>query len=258
MNDRKEAQRQRIVDQFTRQAIPFSQMPAHSNDQANRLLVALAEIGPEDRVLDVACGPGLVACALAKVAREVTGIDITPAMIEQAQARQKSQGLTNLTWLVGDATPLPFPNAAFSVVVTRFSFHHYLEPRAALAEMMRVCAPDGRVAVIDVFTKGLEQSEAYNRVERLRDPSHVRALLLTELASLCHDSGLRELKTSFYKLEAELEALLAASFPNPGDADRVRQIFAEDLGKDRLGLGATRKEGAIHLAFPIVIFVGQK
>jgi ubiquinone/menaquinone biosynthesis C-methylase UbiE len=258
LSDQAEKQRRLILDQFTRQAVPFSQMPAHSNDQANQLLKELAAIGPEDDVLDVACGPGLVACSLADVARHVTGIDLTPAMIERARAMQQAEGLTNLTWLVGDALPLSFPDAAFSVVVTRFSFHHFLDPKAVLAEMVRVCRPGGRIAVIDVFTSSPEQAEAYNRVEKLRDPSHVRALSLEELTGLCQDAGLRGLKTAFYKMDMELDRLLAASFPNPGDADRIRRIFAEDIGVDRLGLGAHRKDEAICFAFPIVAVVGRK
>jgi SAM-dependent methyltransferase len=258
MSDRAEVQRRLILDQFTRQAVPFAQMPGHSNDEANRLLIDMAGVGPDDTVLDVACGPGLVACALAEVALHVTGLDLTPAMIEQARERQKAKGLGNLTWVVGDAVPLPFPAASFSVVVTRFSFHHFLDPRAVLAEMVRVCSPGGRVAVIDVFTSSPEQAEAYDRVEKLRDPSHVRALSVEELTGLCQDAGLGGLKTAFYKLEMQLETLLAGSFPNPGDADRVRQTFAEDIGVDRLGLGAHRRDGAVHFAFPIALLVGQK
>ena len=91
MSNRAVEQRRLILDQFTRQAVPFAQMPAHSNDEANRLLIDMARVGPEDAVLDVACGPGLVACPLAEVARHVTGIDLTPAMIEQAQAKQRSK-----------------------------------------------------------------------------------------------------------------------------------------------------------------------
>lgn len=178
-------------------------------------------------------------------------------MIEQAQAKQRAAGLTNLTWRVGDAVPLPFPNAAFSIVVTRYSFHHFLDPQAVLAEMVRVCRTGGRVAVIDVFTSSPEQAEAYNRVEKLRDPSHVRALPLEELTGLFHDAGLRDLKTAFYKLDVPLEELLARSFPNPGDADRIRQTFAEDIGVDRLGVAAHRRDGAIHFAFPIVVAVGK-
>lgn len=258
MSDRADEQRRLIVDQFTRQAVPFAEMPAHSNDEANRLLIDTARVGPQDEVLDVACGPGLVACPLAEVARHVTGLDLTPAMIDQARAGQKSKGLTNLTWVVGDAVPLPFPDAAFSVVVTRYSFHHFLDPRAVLAEMVRVCLPGGRVAVIDVFTSSPGQAAAYNRVEKLRDPSHVRALSPGELTGLCHDAGLRDVRTAFFKLATALETLLAASFPDPGDADRIRQSFADDIGVDRLGLGVHCHEGAIHFAFPIVVIAGHK
>jgi SAM-dependent methyltransferase len=222
-----------------------------------RLLTDTARIGPEDNVLDVACGPGLVACPLAEVARHVTGIGLTPAMIEQGRARQLTKGLTSLTWLVGDAVPLPFPDAAFSVVVSRYSFHHFLDPKAVLAEMVRVCRPGGRVAVIDVFTGNPKQAEAYNRVEKLRDPSHVRALPLEELTGLCHHAGLRDVRTSFYKLNVPLEELLARSFPNPGNAGRIRQTFAGDVGVDRLGVGAHRRGGAIHFAFRMVVILGQ-
>jgi SAM-dependent methyltransferase len=258
MSKRAEEQRRLILDQFTRQAVPFAEMPAHSNEESVRLLIDLAHVDPEDDVLDVACGPGLVACPLAEVARQVTGLDLTPAMIEQAQMKQRATGLTNLTWLVGDAVPLPFPDASFSVVVTRYSFHHFLDPQAVLAEMVRVCRPEGRVAVIDVFTSSPEQAEAYNRVEKLRDPSHVRALSLEELTGLCQDAELRDVRTGFYKLDVPLEELLARSFPNPGDADCIRQTFADDISVDRLGVGAHHRDGAIHFAFPIVVIVGQK
>jgi len=232
-------------------------MPAHSNEESVRLVIDLAQIGPADTVLDVACGPGLLACRLAEVARHVTGVDLTPAMIEQAQVKQRSVGLANLSWVVGDAAPLAFPDAAFSVVVTRFSFHHFLDPHRVLKEMMRVCVPGGRVVVIDVFTSSPEQAAAYNRVEKLRDPSHVRALSLEELTGLFQGAGLGDLKTAFYKLEVNLEALLAASFPNPGDADRIRQTFEDDVGVDRLGVGAHRRDGGIHFAFPIVVIAGR-
>jgi SAM-dependent methyltransferase len=193
-----------------------------------------------------------------QVARHASLLDLTPVQIEQARARQRASGLTNLTWAVGDAGPLPFPDAAFAAVVARDSFHHVLDPRAVLAEMVRVCEPGGRGAVIDMFTRGPEQAEAYNRVEELRDPSRVRARPLQELTGLCHDAGLRDLKVALFKLEAALEALLAASLPGPGDADRIRQAFADGVGVGRLGVGARRRDGVIRFAFPIAVPVGQK
>src|SRR5262249_57428021 len=134
--------------------------------------------------------PGLMACAFAKVARHVTGIDLTPAMIEQAKVMQQADGLTNLTWHVGDVQRLPFADASFSLVFTRYSFHHLLDPKAVLAEMVRVCSHGGRVGVVDVFTSGPEQAEAYNRMEKRRDPSQVRGLALDDFTGPVGPGGL--------------------------------------------------------------------
>jgi ubiquinone/menaquinone biosynthesis C-methylase UbiE len=254
MTNKADEHQRLILEQFTKQAVPFSQMRNHSPE----LLLAASGAGPEDAVLDVACGPGLMACAFAKVARHVTGIDLTPAMIEQAAVMQQADGLTNLTWHVGDVQRLPFADASFSLVFTRYSFHHLLDPKAVLAEMVRVCSHGGRVVVVDVFTSGPEQAEAYNRMEKVRDPSHVRALALEELTGLLAQAGLREVRTQLYKHEVELEQVLERSFPNPGDADTIRQTFVEDLGVNRLGVEAHRKEGSIHYAYPIALVVGQK
>ena len=59
-------QRQLILDQFTRQATPFTEMHARDDAGIHRLLIETADIGPGAEVLDVACGPGLVACEVAK------------------------------------------------------------------------------------------------------------------------------------------------------------------------------------------------
>src|SRR5690349_18658856 len=105
------------------------------------LMFAAARLTSTDDVLDVACGPGIVACAVARHVRHVTGVDMTPRMIEEAAATADKHGVANVTWIVGTAVPLPFPDHSFSVVLTRYSFHHFADPGAALAEMFRVCRP---------------------------------------------------------------------------------------------------------------------
>ncbi len=248
-------QRQLIVEQFTRQAVPFSGMHARDDSEIHQLLINTADIGSNDEVLDVACGPGLVACELAKVARHVTGVDLTRAMIDQAETRQKSLGLTNLTWNVGDAQPLTFPDASFTRVVTRYTFHHFSDPAGVFAEMVRVCKPGGRVTVCDVFMTSREQGEAYDRMEKFRDPSHTRALPLTELQALF--STLDDVRQEFYKYPADVEDLLSRAFPDPGGADAFRQMVAADVGINRLGIDASSK-GGLKFAFPVVIMSGVK
>jgi ubiquinone/menaquinone biosynthesis C-methylase UbiE len=247
--------RRLIVDQFTRQAVPFSEIHARDDAEVHRILIDTARISPDDDVLDVACGPGLVACAVAAVARHVTGIDLTPAMVEQARGRERSLGLSNLTWVVGDAQPLPFPDAGFSRVITRYSFHHFSDPPGVFAEMVRVCRPGGRLTVADVYTTSPEQAAAYDRLERFRDPSHTHALQLAELDALF--AGLAAVRRAFYRYPVAVDELLARSFPDPGGADAFRRAVEADVGVNRLGIDASRDSG-LRFAFPVVVVSGRK
>ncbi|WP_076350180.1 class I SAM-dependent methyltransferase [Paludisphaera borealis] len=251
-------QNQLIVEQFSVQAAPFAKLAAHSTEDSLRLAREAVELDESDTVLDVACGPGIVACDFARHARRVAGIDLTPAMIEQAQTLQAAKGLSNLEWRVGDVVELPFDSSSFSVVFTRYSFHHMLEPDRVLAEMARVAKPGGRVAVVDVYSSGPEQAAAYDHAEKLRDPSHVRALGLGELAGLFEKAGLEDVKVSFYGVDVDLDELLGSSAPEPGAADEVRRIFREDVGVDRLGVNARWADGSLQFTFPIAVLVGRK
>jgi SAM-dependent methyltransferase len=252
-----DAHREAILDQFTRQAVGFATAPSIRDEAALRTVVDFSGAGPGDTVLDVACGPGILACAFARVARHVTGIDLTPAMLERARLLQTDQGLTNLTWHHGDVLPLPFADAAFTLVVSRFAFHHLLDPAAVLAEMRRVCAPGGTVMVVD-SAPAPDKAAAFNRAELLRDPSHTRALPLAEHRALFAKAGLGEPRETFYRLPTDLEGLLSRSFPNPGDADTLRAIYMRSLADDALDMATCREGDTIRLSYPVAVLAARR
>jgi SAM-dependent methyltransferase len=246
-----------ILDQFTRQATPFATSPAIQDEDALALLVAFSGAGPDDTVLDVACGPGIVVCAFARIVRHATGIDVTPAMLARARSLQQERGLTNVTWRQGDVLSLPSPDASFTLVVSRFAFHHFLEPGRVLAEMRRVCVPGGTVLVVDA-APAPDKAEAFNRMEKLRDPSHARALPLGEHVRLFLEAGLPEPRITSYRLHAELEGLLSRSFPDGGDADRIREMFAASLTDDALGMDTRREGDRIRLSYPVAVLAATR
>ena len=254
MDDSGNEHNQRILDQFTRQAAPFALAPSHSTEESLRILLDTAGVTPADKVLDVACGPGIVSCALASIAREVTGFDLVPAMLDEARKRQSRMGLQNLEWRLGDAGRLPFGDETFDLVVTRYSFHHLLDPGAVLGEMARVCRPGGRVTVVDV-TPEEQKTKAYDELEITRDPSHTHALSFDRLKSLGPQQGLELADTGAYRLDNSVESLLAASFPPPGNADRFRRMVRDDIGIDRFSIGAYLKDGELRFSFPVSIVV---
>ena len=246
-----------ILDQFTRQATPFATSPAIQDEEALSLLVAFSGAGPDDTVLDVACGPGIVVCAFAPAVRHATGIDVTPAMLDRARALQRERGLTNVTWQEGDVLPLPYPDASFSIVVSRFAFHHFLEPGRVLAEMRRACAPGGTVMVVDA-APAPDKADAFNHMEKLRDPSHARALPLAEHVRLFRDAGLPEPRLASYRLQGELEGLLSRSFPNTGDRERLREIFTSSLTDDALDMETRREGDRIRFGYPVAVLAARR
>jgi ubiquinone/menaquinone biosynthesis C-methylase UbiE len=247
----------RILDQFTRQAAPFAAAAAIRNQEALDRIVQWAGTGPDDTVLDVACGPGLLACAFARVAKHATGMDMTPAMLEQARKTQQEQGLKNVSWKQGDVYSLPFPDAHFSIVSSRFAFHHLQDPLSALKEMKRVCNPGGKIVVADMAPQPAKAA-ALNAAELLRDPSHVRSMPEDELRGLFEQANLATPQINRYRMEGELEDLLSRSFPNEGDADRVRRIYAESIPNDALDLNTRLADGKIFYSLPVAVLVAQK
>lgn len=251
--------RDTIVDQFTRQAIPFATAAPIRDAAALRLLVDAAGTGAVDTVLDVACGPGLVACAFAQVARHVTGIDLTPAMLAQARALAAQQGLANVAFQHGDVLPLPFADAAFSIVVSRFAFHHFPDPGAVLAEMRRVCRPGGRVVVADLTASAdPARAAAFHRMEILRDPSHARALTLAELRELFRAAGFAPPAEADWTMDVDVDDLLQRSFPVPGSETKIRQMFADAVADDAMGLRTRREGGAVRFTYANVVLTAVR
>jgi ubiquinone/menaquinone biosynthesis C-methylase UbiE len=248
--------RARVIDQFTRQAASYSNVCGGRHEDAIHRLLAATDVTASDIVLDVACGTGQVALAFAAVARHVTGIDVTPAMVERARALQQERSVENIRWFVGDGKSLAFADGAFSIVTCRYALHHMLDPAAVAAEMRRVCAPGGRVALVDVFATP-EKAAAYDRWERRRDPSHVRALTLDELVGLAKANRLDRLTCEFYDYEIELEALLGASFPAPGDEATVRDLLIQDLRREAIGVGVHQRGTNLVVSYSIAMVVGR-
>ena len=180
----------RVRDEFTRQAETFSSAPAITDvELTQRFVLALGE-GAGGCVLDVACGPGILSAAIAKVACEVVAFDLTPEMLKKAARRCSDAGVHNVSFREGNAAELPFANASFDAVVTRLSVHHFEQPGRVMSEISRALRPGGRFVIADVITSEQPaEAELQNAIEILRDPSHVRMLPGAELTALVTGAG---------------------------------------------------------------------
>jgi SAM-dependent methyltransferase len=245
------------VDQFTRQAAGFASADTMNDEAAMQLLLDALELGRDDTVLDVACGPGIVAVAVARAAGSVVGIDLTPEMLELARERCAEAELDNTRFDLGDVTELPYGDDEFSRVVCRYALHHLTDPAAVVAEMARVCAPGGRIVIADMIVgEDAATADRFNAAERARDPSHVRSMPISELTALVAGAGLEPRQIGSYRLPMELEALLERSAAR--DPDAVRAIYERAIdGGEGLGIGERREDGSIRFEFPIAVITGR-
>ncbi len=130
----------------------FGEVAKHIEPNAEEFISRLA-LKPGTRVLDVACGSGNLAIPAARAGAIVTGVDIAPNLIEQARARAASEGLT-IQFDEGDAESLPYPDAAFDVVVSMFGAMFAPRPELVAAELVRVCRPGGKIAMANWTPEG--------------------------------------------------------------------------------------------------------
>ncbi|MFZ1071801.1 MAG: bifunctional demethylmenaquinone methyltransferase/2-methoxy-6-polyprenyl-1,4-benzoquinol methylase UbiE [Verrucomicrobiia bacterium] len=117
-----------------------------------RRAVELAAVKPGDRALDLCCGTGDLALALARRGAEVAGLDFSGAMLEIAELRRRKNlksRIANLKFIQGDAQQIPFPDHSFDAVMVGYGLRNLTNWEAGLAEMYRVAKPGGRLIVLD-------------------------------------------------------------------------------------------------------------
>jgi SAM-dependent methyltransferase len=159
----------------------------------------------DERAIDVGCGAGALALALAPLVREVVGVDRVPELLELA--RRRAPG--NAQFVEADATSLPFEDAAFDLAGTLRTLHHVRRPELVVAELARVARPGGRVLVIDQLAP-IDPLDAFpiDRFERARDPTHARLLPDVDLRGLFDANGLALLRSRQEEEKRELRAYL--------------------------------------------------
>jgi ubiquinone/menaquinone biosynthesis C-methylase UbiE len=138
--------------------------------------VARLGITPGTRVLDVACGTGNTAIPAARKRASVTGVDIATNLLEQANKRAASEGVS-AHFQEGDAEDLPFPDASFDVVLTMYGAMFAPRPEKVAAELLRVCRPGGMIAMANWTAQGFV-GESFRVMAKMVPPPPIPSPLM--------------------------------------------------------------------------------
>jgi ubiquinone/menaquinone biosynthesis C-methylase UbiE len=241
----KAEQRETVRREFARQASNFE--ASASLFRHGGILAWIAghiDIPPGARILDVAGGTGQVGRHLAGDGATAVIVDLTDAMLAAGLRSVQEEGRDDVVFVRGDATDLPFPDDQFDVVVSRFALHHMDDPGKAIEEMARVCRPEGSVTLIDMVNGGPRHDE----LERLRDPSHTRALAEDELRAALAAARREAKQEADWEQAMPVEPWLDQAKTPDEVRDQVRAALEEEAdGGEPTGLRGTRTDGGLAI-----------
>ncbi len=219
-----------LRESFTAQAAGFESGSYHlSKKEYLDYLMLRSAPKPADQVLEVAAGTCVCGRALAPYCGHVICLDLTPAMLEQGRKEAIQQGLTNITFVKGVAEELPFLDESFDMVISRLAFHHFVNPQVIFAEQARVLKPGGKLILWDMVPGNETMRREIDRIETLRDPSHVQEMTKEEMRAMYIGAGLRMTLQEELEIPVSLEGWMELTHIREKVRRQIREAMNQDL-----------------------------
>ena len=229
-----------VTSQFGPQAAAYVASAVHAQGADLTQIAEAIALRRPATVLDLGCGGGHVSFAAAPFADSVTAYDLSADMLAAVEAEAARRGLANIVTRRGSAEALPFADASFEAVATRFSTHHWGDAAKGLAEAGRVLRPGGIALFADVFAPADPLLDTFlQSFELLRDPSHVRNYSIAQWRGMVEAAGLTVASVTQGRLPLDFAAWIKRINTPPhfaaairalqqAMAERVRSHFAID------------------------------
>ena len=239
---------------FTRQAESYA-VSRLAQDENLGLMLELAAASGDELAIDLAAGTGMVSFTFAPAVRQVVAVDITAAMLAQAAQRAGRDGAENVSLVLADVRALPFPTATFSLATCRIAIHHFIEPALVLCELRRVLRDDATVVICDTLAdERPERAALHNRIEQIRDPSHVRMLPESELRALLERSGFPIAAARKTSKRREFGEWTALARTLPDAAAEARALLESTLADNGAGIDTALEDGQLRFTHRSAIF----
>ena len=213
-----------LVDgQFGVRACAYLNSAVHAQGADLQAMAALVRGQAQARVLDLGCGAGHVSFHAAPHVREVVAYDLSLEMLDVVAHAAADKDLTNIATQVAES--MPFEDAGFDHVFSRYSAHHWHDLDAGLREVARVLKPGGCAVFVDSISPGLPLLDTYlQTVELLRDPSHVRSYTRAEWDAAITRAGLVTGAASQHRLRMQFTVWIERMRTPKVQSDAIRAL----------------------------------
>ncbi|MDR3435646.1 MAG: class I SAM-dependent methyltransferase [Telmatospirillum sp.] len=214
-----------VARQFGPQAQSYLTSAVHAQGADLDQIAGLVGSRPSARLLDLGCGGGHVGFRLAPQVGTVVAYDLSDQMLAVVADEAERRGLANLSTRQGAAERLPFADASFDLVISRYSAHHWQDFLAGLKEARRVLGPDGVGIFADVVSPAPALLDTWlQSLELLRDPSHVRNASVDGWRQTLAEAGFRPGEVSLRKLRLEFGSWVARMNTPDSHVQAIRSL----------------------------------
>ncbi|HLH12060.1 MAG TPA: class I SAM-dependent methyltransferase [Methylovirgula sp.] len=217
-----------VARQFGPRAAAYVESEVHARGADLDEAVERLRGESQARVLDLGCGGGHVSFNLAPLVREVVAYDLSSEMLAAVAQAASGRGLENIATRQGSAEVLPFEDASFEFVVSRYSAHHWHGFGQALGEAYRVLRPGGTALFMDAVSPGATLPDTFlQAIELLRDPSHIRDYSVGEWTHGLEAAGFTIRGVTKRRVRLDFKSWVARMNTPPLHAEAIRSLQAQ-------------------------------
>lgn len=216
-------------------------------------------IKDNDTILDVACGTGNFALFASKIAKHATGIDISNIEIDIAKKIAEDLRIKNVNFDCGNVERLPYEKDNFSVVVSRYAFHHFNWSEVVFEEMVRCCEIGGKICIHDVVSYENDYLDCFfNEFDKLVDASHNKLLKMSELKDLFKQKQIEILDELIVTVELNVNDYINHAVQNSNSENNLKKILEKCKEDQALIDYLFLKMDELYFKRDIAIILGRK
>lgn len=252
-----------IHKSFKIQANKFDSDKYHlSKQEYQEYMIAKTAPSKEDNLLEVAAGTCICGRAFSPHVNHVICLDTTSAMLEAGKKECEKANIRNITLVKGYAEELPFLNDSFDIVISRLAFHHFANAancQEIFTEMKRVLKPGGKLVLVDMIAGNEDLRDEVDRIEKLRDPSHVKDLSISEMQNLYIQNGMTLELQEETAIPVSLEGWMNLTSTPENLKREIGQLMKDDItGKAVTGFSPYYKQDEIYFNHHWIFNLGKK
>jgi ubiquinone/menaquinone biosynthesis C-methylase UbiE len=215
-----------VANRYGPRAREYVSSAVHAAGEDLDRIEAAVRDHPTARVLDLGCGGGHVSYRTAPHVAEVVAVDLSEEMLEAVQRTAAERNLRNIELRQCAAESLPFPDASFDIVLSRFSAHHWSDFEGGMREARRVLAPQGRAMFVDSVSPGSPLLDTYlQALEVFRDATHVRNYSAAEWQLALVRAGFVVTATRTRRVPIEFSSWIARTRTTDLHAGAIRSLL---------------------------------